>query len=236
MKYLGDPRSGSQAGTTASRNRFGQYFRTRAIPVQPRTPKQTNNRAQLTIGSSAWRTLSDPGRTAWNDYATQILRSGSLGSSYTPTGASLFTGAFILNTGGVINDPPTTLPTYVLSLNGITYVDPTPGPEALTMDIGVGSADNTLLVETSGPVSPGITSAAAVRRWRSLPTSATNLQKNQFAFTSSPVAILTQYKFLFPSPASGQSIWFRVREIFYDGVGNAGITNTLFQTFRLVIA
>jgi len=236
MLILDVPQSGSVAGVTSSRNRFGQYRRTRAVPVQPRTPKQTVNRALLTAGSSAWRTLSDPSRTAWNDYAIQIIRTGRLGSSYNPTGAALFSGAFVLNPGTVINDPPSALPTYVLSISGMTYTDPTPGPEALTVDIGTTSLDNTFIIETSGPLSPGVTSAAAVRRWRTLPSAADNLLPNRFNMSASPVALLTQYKYLFPSPVSGNTIWFRFREVFNDGVSSASITNTLFQTFRLVIA
>lgn len=236
MKYLGDPRSGSQAGTTASRNRFGQYFRTRAMPVQPRTPKQTRIRGLLTVSSSQWRTLSDASRTAWNDYAAQILRSGSLGSSYSPTGQSLFSATQILSVGATVNDPPTVLPTYVMSVDNMTYVDSTPGPEALNIFIDTTSADNEMLVETSGPVSPGVTSAAAVRRWRSLPVTAANVNIQRFAMTASPIDVIAEYKFLFPSPVPGQVIWFRFREVFFDGVNNAGIVNKFFQTFRLLIA
>lgn len=235
MLILDVPQSGSVAGVTSSRNRFGQYRRTRAVPVQPRTPKQTVNRGNLTAGSSAWRALSDPSRTAWNDYAQQIIRSGRLGSSYSPTGASLFSGTFVLNPNQTQNDPPSALPTYVFSLTDITYVDPTPGPEALNLAFGTTSTTNALLVETSGPVSPGITSAAAIRRWRTLPQNATNIQPIRYAMTASPVDMITEYKLLFPSPVSGQTIWFRAREIFSDGVSNALITNTLFQTFRLVV-
>lgn len=236
MLILDVPQSGSVAGVTSSRNRFGQYRRTRAIPVQPRTPKQTINRGYLTIGSSAWRGLSDANRTAWNDYAEQIIRAGRLGSSYSPTGASLFSGAFILFPTGVIAAPPSTLPTYVLSLQGIAYVDPTPGPEALNITIDFTSADNQMLVETSGPVSPGITSAAAVRRWRTLPTGSDNIAPQRYGMATATTDVLAEYNNLFPSPTTGQVIWFRIKEIFFDGVGDAGVTNTLFQTYRLVVA
>jgi hypothetical protein len=117
----------------------------------------------------------------------------------------------------------------------MTYVDPTPGPEALTVSVDATSTDNRMLVETSGPISPGVTSAAAVRRWRTLPDSALNNAANYFAFTGTPVALLTQYKFLFPSPLTGQTIWFRFKEVFFDPLGGLGITNKLSQTFRFVV-
>src|SRR5262245_36608206 len=105
MLILDVPQSGSVAGFTSSKNRFGQYRRTRAIPLQPRTPKQTRNRCLCSSGSSQWRSLSDAQRTAWNDYAQQILRSNGVGSSYTPTGASLFVGGSIItNSPGFTGD------------------------------------------------------------------------------------------------------------------------------------
>lgn len=236
MLILDVPQSGSVAGVTSSRNRFGQYRRTRAIPVQPRTPKQGQVRALLAAGSSAWRGLTDAQRTGWNDYAAQIERSNRLGSGYSPTGAALYAGAVILTAAPVVTDPPDALPDYVLQINGMTYTDSTPGPEALTVAIQTTSSSNNVMVETSGPVSPGITSTAAIRRWRSLPLSASNLSPKQYSMAASPIAILTEYKFLFPSPAPGNVIWFRFREISYPGSGAVPVTNTLFQSFRLPIS
>jgi hypothetical protein len=82
MKFLGDPRSGSYQGITSSRNRFGQYVRTRAIPVQPRTPFQLNQRARLSTNAAAWRALTDGQRAGWLSLGLQIVRTDSLGQSY----------------------------------------------------------------------------------------------------------------------------------------------------------
>ncbi len=236
MLVLKPPQSGSIAGTTASRNRFGQYERSRGIPVQPRSPKATFTRALLSSGSSQWRSLPYVDQTAWNDYADGLTRSNPLGSSYQPTGASLFAGAAVVDTGvGNITVPPSTLPSYLLLVTGMSYTDPTPGPEAFDFTIDATDANNQVLVETSGPISPGITSAAAVRRWRSLPSSANNLHATTYPMTASPIDILTEYKFLFPSPTTGQVIWFRFREAFFDGTVTAGIVNRVRQTFRFVV-
>lgn len=235
MLFLDVPQSGSIAGTTSSRNRFGQYKRTRAIPVQPRTPKQTSNRALLILGSSSWKTLSDTDRTGWNDYAQQITRSGRMGSGYSPTGAMLYAGATVMAAGAII-DVPDALPDFQLVVTSMTYTDSTPGPEAFTVAISGTSAANKFIVETSGPVSAGITSAAAVRRWRSLPLSAANLQPNQFSMATGSESILANYKYLFPSPAPGVCLWFRFREIAWPGSGNVPVTNLQAQTYRLVIS
>lgn len=86
MKFLGDPRSGSYQGITSSRNRFGQYVRTRATPVQPRTPFQLNQRARMSTNAAAWRALTDAQRAGWLALGLMISRTDSLGQVYTLNG------------------------------------------------------------------------------------------------------------------------------------------------------
>jgi len=90
MKFLAEPRSGSQAGTTSSHNRFGQYTRTRAIPVNPRSTQQGAVRARLSANSAAWRALTTLQRTGWSDLAVSMNRSDALGQSYNLTGFLAF--------------------------------------------------------------------------------------------------------------------------------------------------
>lgn len=82
MKFLDITKSGSEAGTTFSRNRFGQYSRRRAVPVQPRTPAQLNQRALQTLNAAAWRALTDAQRAGWLSLGLQMTRSDSLGQTY----------------------------------------------------------------------------------------------------------------------------------------------------------
>lgn len=86
MKYLGPSQSGSENGNTASRNRFGQYYRRRAIPVQPRTPSQLNQRARMSLNAAAWRSLTDAQRAGWLSLGLMISRTDSLGQTYTLNG------------------------------------------------------------------------------------------------------------------------------------------------------
>jgi hypothetical protein len=86
MKFLDVPRSGSQASTTSSRNRFGQYARNRATPVQPRTPAQLNQRATMSTNAAAWRALTDAQRAGWASLGAMMSRSDSLGQTYTLNG------------------------------------------------------------------------------------------------------------------------------------------------------
>lgn len=91
MKVLALPQSGSYAGLTASRNRFGQYFRSRATPVQPRTVAQLNQRARMTTNAAAWRGLTAAQRAGWADLGLSISRTDSLGQAYTLTGFMAYT-------------------------------------------------------------------------------------------------------------------------------------------------
>lgn len=86
MKLLVPPQSGSLAGQTASHNRFGQYMRTRAIPVNPNTTQQGVVRARMSANSSAWRGLTSAQRAGWASLGEAMTRSDSLGSSYTLNG------------------------------------------------------------------------------------------------------------------------------------------------------
>ena len=82
MKILDVPQSGSTAGTTSSRNRYGQYRRTRAIPVNRRTTSQGAVRANMALNAAAWRLLTDAQRSGWEDLGTSITRTDALGQSY----------------------------------------------------------------------------------------------------------------------------------------------------------
>lgn len=90
MKYLGVTQSGSEAGTTFSRNRWGQYSRRRAAPVQPRTPAQLNQRARMSTNAAAWRALTDAQRSGWGDLGLSMTRTDSLGQSYDLNGFAAY--------------------------------------------------------------------------------------------------------------------------------------------------
>lgn len=86
MKILDVPRSGSFQGVTSSRNRFGQYVRTRATPVNPGSTAQGLVRARMAANAAAWRGLTDAQRAGWTALGSQMVRTDSLGQSYTLNG------------------------------------------------------------------------------------------------------------------------------------------------------
>ena len=90
MKILDIPQSGSIAGETSSRNRFGQYRRSRATPINPNSNAQGVVRARLGGNAAAWRGLTDNQRAGWTSLGAQMTRADSLGQSYTLSGFQCF--------------------------------------------------------------------------------------------------------------------------------------------------
>lgn len=94
MKILDVPQSGSIGGVTSSRNRFGQYRRNRAIPVNPNSTAQGTQRARLAAAAAAWRALTAAQRAGWNDLAAGFTRTNSLGATYNMTGFMCFVSCY----------------------------------------------------------------------------------------------------------------------------------------------
>lgn len=90
MKILDVPQSGSLAGVTSSRNRFGQYRRTRAIPVNPGSTYQGAVRARLSAAAAAWRTLTAAQRAGWAGLGALMTRTDALGQAYTLDGFTAY--------------------------------------------------------------------------------------------------------------------------------------------------
>jgi len=79
--------SGSIAGTTHARNRFGNYMRARTKPINPNTAGQQAVRAALTYLTERWsQTLTIAQRAAWNLYGTNVAMKNKLGETVYLTG------------------------------------------------------------------------------------------------------------------------------------------------------
>lgn len=90
MKILDVPRSGSYQGVTSSRNRYGQYVRSRSTPVNPASAAQGTVRGRMATNAAAWRALTDAQRAGWEALALGISRTDALGQSYTLNGFSAY--------------------------------------------------------------------------------------------------------------------------------------------------
>jgi len=89
--------SGSIAGTTHARNRFGNYIRPRTKPVNPNSQRQANVRSAMKYLTNYWaEILSAENRTLWATYAAAIAMKNRLGESVYLTGFNHFIRANII--------------------------------------------------------------------------------------------------------------------------------------------
>jgi len=98
--------SGSIAGTTHARNRFGNYIRSRTKPVNPKSPRQEQARAIIMFLAEQWREapMTDVIRTAWETYANSVNWQNKLGETVKLTGFNHFvrSNAAILAASGAL--------------------------------------------------------------------------------------------------------------------------------------
>lgn len=97
--------SGSIAGNTFARNRFGAYMRARTKPVNPQSARQTVARSRIGFLAEEWSdTLTAAQRLAWETYAAAIGWTNRLGEVVHLTGFNHFvrSNAMILACGGSV--------------------------------------------------------------------------------------------------------------------------------------
>lgn len=152
--------SGSIGGCTFSRNRFGQYIRRRAMPVNPGSAPQNIMTAALASLVSGWKLLSQPTRDNWTNYALNTPYNDALGNTIILTGQQIYIacnasriqiGVAIVSTapsffGRAILSPP--VPVSLVASSGVlTY-------SFTATDTWAGAAGGFLTVYMSRPQSP----------------------------------------------------------------------------------
>jgi len=200
MKFLAEPRSGSQAGTTSSHNRFGQYTRNRSIPVNPRSTQQGTVRARLAANAAAWRALTSNQRAGWSDLAISMNRSDALGQSYSLTG---FLAYVSVNNNNVAagNATVTDAPALVTPPSLLTaLITLTAASMSIAYTVTPLAAGNRLFSYVSPQRSAGVSFEGD---FRLLAVSA--------AAAASPAVLLTAYTAKFGVPVVGNRIFFSFR-------------------------
>ena len=119
--------SGSMGGITASRNRYGAYFRARVVPVNPNSTDQNAVRQALSALVAVWHAaLTQAQRDGWTAYANATPVVNKLGASVTLTGQAMFTRCnlqrFRDSAANLVVDAPTVfdLGTFSPATVGIT--------------------------------------------------------------------------------------------------------------------
>lgn len=203
MKYLGDPSSGSVAGVTASRNRFGQYKRTRATPVNPNSTAQGLVRARMSANAAAWRVITGAQRAGWNDLGLSMVRTDSLGQTYTLTGFAAYcsvnnlkalAGDALVSDAPVLSTPSTILTATVTLTSASLSIAYTPTPMP---------ASTRLILFASPQRSAGRAFEADLR-----------FIQVSAAAAASPVNGLAAYTAKFGVPVTGNRIFFSLVSYF----------------------
>lgn len=99
--------SGSIAGNTFARNRYGNYVRARTKPVNPNTAQQNLVRSVVATLTARWaQTLTAVQRTAWNLYADNVNMKNKLGETIHLSGFNHYirSNAFLQRFGKTIVD------------------------------------------------------------------------------------------------------------------------------------
>ena len=158
MKFLGNPSSGSIAGTTFSHNRAGQYTRNRRSPVQPvGTGRRAAIRSYFGAASTAWAALSAANQAAWINYAASHPITDALGQSITLTGQQMFVSIAtqLQNCGQALPTVPP-VSSAVTAPSASVFTVTHLGVITITLS-GTGSATDFILIAFSAPQSAGVT-------------------------------------------------------------------------------
>lgn len=205
--------SGSIAGNTFARNRYGNYMRARTKPVNPDSSRQVKVRAIIATLVERWNeTLTAAQRTAWGTYADAIVMKNKLGESIHLSGFNHFIRSncsYVDLGGGYFDDGPTVLglaqqdPTFAIAASAATQLI------SVTFDTGldwVGESGAGMFLLDGRPQLVTRNFFAGPYRgleWigGSLPTPPTSPQDHTGIFTL----------------VEGQKIWVQARIVRYDG-------------------
>lgn len=122
--------SGSIAGNTYARNRYGNYARARTKPVNPNTQYQQGIRAAMQEVTARWgQTLTANQRTAWNLYANSVNMTNKLGETIKLSGFNHYVRSNIarsergwaqVDDGPVVFEVPEADPTFAITASEAT--------------------------------------------------------------------------------------------------------------------
>jgi hypothetical protein len=124
--------SGSMAGNTYARNRFGNYVRARTKPINPNSSRQQAVRAAIAYLTDRWsNTLTAVQRAAWNQYGSNVAMKNKLGETVYLTGFNHYIrsnsilkvqGITLINAGPTVFELPAQDTTFAITASEATQV------------------------------------------------------------------------------------------------------------------
>jgi len=195
-------------GVVYSRNTWGAYIRQKVSPVQPRSPRQVEMRANLTELSKRWGTvLTEAQREAWRQFGAAFPIVDVFGNTVSLTGIAAYQR--VNRVRALLGLPPLDDPPANMDVTApesaelqITY---TGTPPALSLKVvfmpSPAPSGHHVEVWATKPLSPG----------RAFVSSELRLLKVSPAAQASPLDITLEYLSRFGEPAAGQKIFVEVR-------------------------
>jgi hypothetical protein len=224
MKFKGtllSEASGSIAGLTFSHNRFGQYIRARAVPVNSSSIYQQLIRSVMLSLASRWSdTLTDLQREAWETYAANVQRPDALGEPRTLTGLNWYVALNVprIQAGGThVDSAPTVYTMAVLTLPTIVSATSATGILSIgfeNSDGWAGEIGGKLLVYSSPPQNPAVSFYKGPFRYAGAIAGAV-------VPPTSPLPITAAFPF-----AVGNRVWCQFRAIRLSGRISGSFRNT----------
>jgi len=204
--------SGSMAGNTFARNRYGNYVRSKTVPVNPNTTRQQVVRSIIADLVVEWsQTLTAAQRTAWNLYADSVEMLNKLGESIKLSGFNHFcrsnaaivqAGLTYVAGGPTIFELPEADPTFAVAISaGSQQV-------SVTFDDGADWAKEVgggLLISVGSPQNPHVNFFAGPYRYAGKVAGAASPP-------SSPATIAVPFVC-----TADQRVWVRARIVRADG-------------------
>lgn len=216
--------SGKLNGTVFAKNKGGHYMRSKSKPTNPRTAQQMAVRGAFGAISSAWRSLPEAARNAWNEIASDFPYINKLGDSKVLSGFALhqkLNRNIGLVEGDALQYPPA--PQGVASISEITpsfKVSELKVEGAAVSELG---QKNKVVIYATPAISPGVSNFQNRLR---------QIQIADVDDLGTGINITTAYSRLFGAPVEGQKIGIAVRAI----NENTGEASVMLQTDSFVEA
>lgn len=206
--------SGKLNGTVFAKNKGGHYMRSKSKPTNPRTAQQMAVRGAFGAISSAWRSLPEAARNAWNEIASDFPYINKLGDSKVLSGFALHQK---LNRNvGIVGGDALQYPPAPQGVASISEITPNFEPTALTITGAAVSEigqKNKVVIYATPALSPGVSNFQ--NRLRQIQVADIDDLGTGINFTAS-------YSNLFGAPVADQKIGVAVRAINED-TGEASV-------------
>lgn len=193
--------SGSIDGVVFSHNKGGSYTRALKIPTNPQTPAQSTARSRFGDPAADYRALVEADRQTFINFGEESPRVNAIGVPHPISGINAFISINknIATAGGIaLTVAPAPVGATAVTTISITA---STGPDLVEVAFAPDPIplDHALVIQTTIPLSPGISNANSLFRQTSVET----------ATAISPADITTQYTAQFGSLIVSQRVFVR---------------------------